>query len=817
MFKKILFLIAALQLTTYGTAQTKIYGQIQDTDGYAVEFVSVYFADKSGFTTSDAEGNYEISCKTCTSDTLVFRSLGYKIVKKTYRKGTDQLINVLLTEDVIQLQAVVIEQVENPAFKVMRRVIENKPQNDIRALDAYQYESYNRVELDVNNISEEFMQKKLLSKLNTSLEELEKLTDSKGRQFFPVFISESLSDYYYRANPTATKENIKATRVKGIGTTDGSFTSQLVGASFTQFNFYENNLTVLEKEIISPIANGWRLYYDYELVDSVLINNELCYELDVKPKNANSVAFVGKIWVNQSDYALTKIDLTIPSTANLNFIKSIEVKREWKKTSAGPYFPRRTDLIIDADNVNEKWASMMVKSTFTVDSLVVNQPKPIEFYRYALEVDEQASEHTSAYWQEHRHDTLSSYENDAFALVDTINNLPIIRSYIDVFNIVVNGYKDIGKVAIGPYISTYARNNVEYNRFKLGFKTNTKFSKNAFFDGYLAYGTQDQVLKHNLEGRFILERRPYTKVGFQWRKDLDQLGISELTDNSVFDAFIRWGNLIGAYYHSQQSAYVYRQLSRHFSSQISLNNRKIDPVFNFGYFKEGETSPSSVIHAAEAEIKLRFAHNERFLDTDYGRVSLGSQKPVFEATYSYGLKGVLKSDFEYHRIILGMNHQFGLGLLGKSTVIAQAGKVFGDVPYPLLNVHLGNQTPFYAARSFNMMRYFEFVSQQFIETRYIHHFDGFFFDRIPIMSRLKWRTVANFSALWGNVSQANIDILEPNSRLFGRFGNVPYMEVGYGIENIFKLLRLEVFQRLTYLDNPGARRFGLKGTLQFTL
>ena len=798
-------------------SQTKIYGVIKDDAGYEVEFASVSFADNSQYTNSDAEGNYEISCKECTSDTLVFRALGFKPYKTIYRKNTDQKIDVALEENIVLLEEVILSKMENPAFAIMRKVIDNKSKNDIRALDFYEYESYNKIEVDMKNLSEEFMEKKILGKIGASLQELEKLIDDQGRQYFPIFISETMSDYYYKTKPEAIKEIIKATRTTGVGVTDESFLSQLVGATFAQFNFSKNSIRVLEKDFISPIADGWRIYYEYELEDSIFLNDRFSYELNIKPKNQNALAFVGKIWIDKETFALSKIDLTIPPSADINYINSINIKREWQPTLEGPFFPRRTDLVIDAENLNEKWASPLIRSTFTVNKLILNKEKDNNFYEYPLEINEDSQPFTSDYWKENRHDSLKVHEAKAFALVDTIKNLPSVKSYLDVLNIVVNGHKDFGKIAVGPYISSYAYNNIEGSRFRMGIKTNIKFSKKMFFNGYLAYGTKDQVLKHNIEARFILSRKPYIETGFQWRKELDRLGLDQLLNNNIFESISKWGTQTGAYYSNSFNGYIYKQLNKHFSGSVGFNKKLINPTFDFGYYKPNEKSVYKTMNTSNLEFKLRFAHNEGFINTNYGRKTLGSKKPEFSLLYNLGIKNVLNSDFNFHKLILSVDHLVGIGVLGEGRIQLNTGKIFGTLPYPLLNVHLGNETPIYVLSGFNLMNYFEFVSDQFIDLKYVHHFNGFFFDKIPLFKKLKWREVVNITALWGNVNNKNRQILEPKSRIFGTFGSYPYVEMGYGVENIFKVLRVELFQRLSYLNRPNVNQFGLKFGLQFAL
>lgn len=812
------FFIALLFLSAVNSlSQTSVSGKVIDNEGYPVEYASVYFSDRQVFTSTDEEGFYKIACSVCKADSVVVESLGFGTISIPYQKGRTQVLNFTLVEETLELEEVIIERRENPAFRIMRNVIANKSKNDIRALDAYEYESYNKIELDINNISEEFMEKKILSKLNTSLQELQKLKDDQGRQYFPVFISETLSDYYYKKKPKSTKEIVKATKATGIGMTDGSFTSQLVGASFTQFNFYENSLTILEKEIMSPITDGWRLFYNYTLLDSLNINDRESYELKVAPKNPNQVAFTGKLWIDKRSFALLKMDVVIPKEANLNYIEQIEVTREWSPTEAGPFFPRRTDITIDASDINEKWASMMVRSTFTVDKLILNAPRETKFYEFPVEVNEDAQNDDQAFWLANRHDSLSTHEADAFALVDTINNLPIVRSYVDIFNVVVNGYKSLGKVEIGPYISSYAYNNIEKHRVRLGFKTNIGLSKKMFFKGYLAYGTGDDVLKHNLEGKFILKRQPYVETGFKWRKDLDQLGLESISENNVFESFTKWGTLRSPYYNHQGEIYLFKQLNKHLGSQVLLRNRLLDPVFNFGYFPSGSAEALRTLRTTEAEFKLRFALDEVFLTTDYGRQSLGSTRPEVEFKYTAAIREVFNGGFDYHKLEAQIDHRKGFGVIGRGVMRLKVNKVIGDVPFPLLTNHLGNESFAYIYSGFNLMNFSEFVSDKSIEAKYVHHFEGFFLDRIPLLKKLKWRSVSNVSALWGDVSQRNFDILEPESRVFGTFDHRPYLEVGYGVENIFRIVRVQLFQRLTYLERPDVNKFGIKATLQFAL
>ena len=165
-----------------------------------------------------------------------------------------------------------------------------------------------------------------------------------------------------------------------------------------------------------------------------------------------------------------------------------------------------------------------------------------------------------------------------------------------------------------------------------------------------------------------------------------------------------------------------------------------------------------------------------------------------------------------------------MGLFGVSRYEVDAGKVFGEVPYPILKIHLGNETLFYTTAAFNTMNFNEFASDQYVSLRYRHSFEGFLLNRIPLMKKLKWRAVANGNLLFGSVRNENVlnvPSLDPAGNPLESFGRLdptkPYLELGYGIENIFKFFRVDFFHRMTYLDAPEARPFVVKVSAQIIL
>ena len=121
------------------------------------------------------------------------------------------------------------------------------------------------------------------------------------------------------------------------------------------------------------------------------------------------------------------------------------------------------------------------------------------------------------------------------------------------------------------------------------------------------------------------------------------------------------------------------------------------------------------------------------------------------------------------------------------------------------------------------MNFYEFASDAWISVFFEHHFNGWMLGRIPLMKRLKWREVLIAKGVWGTLSDKNNGSLpDTNAEMLFPAGmssvNDPYVEVGFGIENIFRLFRVDCIWRLTHRDsNPqqDVQNFAVNMSLHF--
>lgn len=821
--------------TLVANGQTVIQGKVTDAStGDPIPFANVLIKGTNIGTPTDFDGFYRIEGEG-ESDSILVSYIGYKVKLKPYKRGVTQTINFQLEPEATALEdfVIVARDVENPAFAIMRKVMENKPKNDKRGLAAYEYESYNKIEIDADNLTDKFKSKKYMQKITSVLDSIAVIAGEDGKPLLPLFISESLSKYYYRDDPRLQKEEVQNTRITGIGLEDGSLISQVIGSSFQEYNFYQNRMNIVEREFASPIGDAWRLIYDYELEDSLYIGEDYCYLLDFKPKNDQELAFLGKVWITKEDYAIKQIDAKVQKSANLNFVNQIKIQQELQKTEAGAWLPVKSRVLIDLIELTKKTPSILSKFYTSNKNIRITQPKPTEFFERAIELAPDARVNDEQFWNENRHDKLSDTEINVMAMIDTLKNIPIVKTATELAKTFVRGYVEAGPIDIGPWPVIVGNNDLEGWRFRLGGRTNENFSTKWQFNGYTAYGLDDRTWKYGGGVQLIANREDWTTFNLNYRNDIDQYGIqpngiTDLSDGTAFIALTQLGNLIRPFRYERIQFETARQFSRAFSASLRFRKQDFNPQFGFRY----QVDPLSIdsplakdYSTSEMTIRLKYARDEVFLVNDNSRFSLGTLRwPTFLLSYTRGFEGLFGSNFEFNRINVGISQRLKMGFWGVFNYRVSAGHTFEDLPYTLYNAHIGNEQPVYTEIAFNTMNFFEFVSQSFASLNVQHRFEGFVLNRVPVVRKLKWRLLATGNVLFGSVSdsalaaQVTQDELNRQLPQFNTLeGGRPFAEVGLGVENIFKFFRVDVVRRLTYLENPNINKTNIKFSFSFSL
>lgn len=811
-----LFLLAGLAQLAAQTPSYTISGRVTDgATGAGIPFASIALKGLTTGTTSDADGRYSLRVSQL-SDSLLVLSLGYRTGSYSLLRQPVQTINAQLMPTATRLQEVkVYAKGGDPAYRIMREAVRRRSQYDPAQLTAYQYDSYTKIEGYINNFDRKRKNGRKPGPVSRLLGRLPAITDENGQAAVPVFISETFSNFYARSNPEKQKEVVLKSRVTGVGVTDGGLIAQLTGASFQQYNFYRNSLYVLRKDIPSPVGAQWETVYKFRLKDTIMLGDAVCFEIEFTPKRSADLAFAGTVWIDTLSRSLAQIDARVDKRANINFVDELHIEQEWSATPSGMRFPTHTQVTIDTDQPAPRAPGALIRFFASARNIVENQPKELTYYDPSIELADDYREADATFWQRVRPDSLSPSEWRAMRVVDSVRNVPLVKVAGEIIKLGVIGYKPVPKlnVDVGPLLYSYAYNNIEGNRFRLGLRTNTGFSRKWLLSGYLAYGTADQTFKYRVSVEYILHRKPWTVIGVENSYDLQRVGVSSdnVGGNSFFAAYARFGTIRRPYFEENSMVYFRREMGRGFTQTFALRNRSFEPLFAFAFrpqIHDNDQTIRTSYRVTEFISETRFAPDEVILQNDNVRLSTGAtRKPIYTLRYTLGLRNVLGGDFAYQRFALSMKHSFRVGVLGRTYYTLSAGLIPNTVPYPLLYMPLGNESSFYVGNAYNLMNYFEFVCDRWASVQFEHNFNGLLFNRLPLLQRLKWRELITAKVLAGGVSATNIAMIPTTDAEgkavagFSSFSQTPYIEVGYGIDNIFKVLRVDAVHRLTYRDN----------------
>lgn len=810
----LIFIISFVPSVAMAQAPTIITGTVYDSlTNEPMPFVNIILPGTKAGAVSDFEGKYTINT-TVLADSIRAQYIGYKTRTLPIKNGVKQTINIPLSKNTVALGEIVVYAGENPAHILLRKVWAKKPDNNKEKLDCYQYEAYNKLEFDLNNITEDFQKRKVMKPVSFIFDKIDS-TNPTEKPHLPMFFSESVSDFYYRKEPKTKKEIIKGSKVSGV---EDASISQFTGEMYQDVNIYDNNIILFGKHFVSPISTNGLLFYKYFLVDSMNVDGHWCYQVQFKPKRKQELLFVGNMWIADSSFAVKRLEMTITEDANLNYVTAFYVIQDYDNVS-GEWMLSKEKVVADFA-LTKRQMGLYGRKTTSYRNVKVNQCKDDEFYARTenLIVEEGAEKRDSAYWVAARHDTLSRTEQGIYDMVDSVQNLPVYRTWENIMITAYSGYKIIGPFEFGPWYKTVSGNQIEGVRFRLGGRTSNSFSKWVEFSGYAAYGTKDEEFKYNFGFKSFITKKPRQLVGVNYKNDYEILGQSNnaFTSDNLLASIFRRNPLNNMTRVEQYEVWYERDWFTGFNMRLALVNRNMYALNDTAYYHlmpDGAPEYHSSIQTSEVRASFRFAWDEKYIEGVFSRVSMGTRYPVVQVQYVAGLKGVFNSDYTYHRVSINVDDRIRINPIGYTNYVLEAGKIFGTVPYPLMILHPGNETYVYDWASFNMMNYYEFASDQYAMATLIHHFDGFFLNKIPLMRKLKWREVASFRAVYGSVSNSNKQTLVFPSTLY-TLNRGPYMEAGAGIENIFRFFRVDCFWRLTYLDNPRVKPVGVRVSLQ---
>ena len=818
-----------LLLASVSLAQTKVGGYVYDQNNEPVAFANVLFKGSTEGTTTNENGRFYLESEN-RWDVLVISFIGYETKEIPLTKKVNYDLNIVLPEQAASLDEVVIvsgkqskKESENPAIAILKKIWSRKRQNGLKQFKQYQYDKYEKVEFDLNTIDSSIIKSKIFKGMEFIFEEID-TSRITGKTYLPIFLNESI-------NRVSGDNEINKEREELVGNKNSGFSNNqaiidFIDDLYSDYDVYNNYLEFFDKSFVSPIGRTGINTYNYVLVDSAFIDNKWCYNIVYYPRRKSELTFKGDFWVNDSTFAIKEINLQATKSANINWVKEIYIEQEFEVLNDSVFLLKRDYFLSDfALNKREKSRGVYGKRTTLYDNYVFDQPKDPEFYdEKVFDYDESVYNRDDEFWDLNRQEALNKDERGVYKMLDTLTTVRAFRRLYNIGSVLSSGYYEFPELNLdyGPIFNTWGYNDIEGLRLRVGGRT--YFSQNDLWrlEGFVAYGFKDQKFKYGISAKWLLNKKNRLIIFGGQRRDIEQLGANLTSSNDVLGRSIASNAVFTANTNDKLSNINLGTLGfemepvKNFGFRFNSSYRTISsasPTFSLDY--NDPFSPTGVSsETRQFETRLSFAFLPKREMTGYGveRKEKNFDYARLFFQISQGFKGVFDSNFDYTKLQFSYFQPWQVGGFGRLTSSVEIGKTFGPVSLALLSVVPGNQTYFSIYNSFPQLDFYEFVTDTYGSFHIEHNFNGRLFSRIPFIKKWNLRTVVGFRGVWGQLSDENIALNttdNPAQIILQAPDQDIYYEYSVGIDNIFKIFRIDFNFRGNYLDNQNARKFGM--------
>lgn len=812
-------------------------------------------------TTSDMEGQFRLT-NNDEYNTINFQMIGYKTEMLTVKRGTVKAdAKIKMRPDVYGLQDIVVtpkhrkrdyKRRGNPAVELINNVIARKDSFTVHEKETYIADSYARMSFALDNFYPNF-NKGIWKTFNF----IEKYIDTTSTYpSMTISIREHLNKEYYQRKPHREKMVIEKKRIFGVEDVIGSGVFQEnVNAIFKEVNLNDDNMNLLFNRFVSPLNGSiGNSFYQYFIMDTLMVDGYQCIDLAFVPVNSESYGFTGHLYiVNDSTYKLKRYAINIPPNINLNFVSNFSIEADYKQLDNGKWAPDRTTTFAKFYIFSNK-RGILARQTKIYTNWDFDTPIASKtFSRMSGDAfgDSATVRVPSAYWDTLRPEPLTRYEYSVSDLVKEFEANPTFNTLALVVNSLSTGFipttpvelKDSSYFDLGPIFSTVSWNALEGTRFRVGGTTTPHLSQKFYLQTYVAAGCGDKRPKGNVTGIFSFNQHKWhlydnlvhqIKISAQY--DVEEPGKSTETfirDNIFSSIPSGKPSLPMAMYTARAGIEWEKEWKNHFLLRVGFNYSNVEAAgalnfdrihYNddFGYY----TQRFNRYHNYEGLIEMRYSpgfyvHRDRM---GIESTNLMEQDaPIFRANHTIGFlddRGSGGRGFFYNKTELSLEKRFWFSAFGYLDMRVMTGAVWQKVPFTKLFTPNSSTGIFLTQKGFNQMQPMEFLFDAYVSLFATYYFKGWILNRIPGINRLKLRGVVSVAAIYGGVTDKNNPYkssgeglyLFPNNarydqdnRYIGGYcsspiGKLPYVEVTAGLENIFKVLRVDYVRRITYND-----------------
>lgn len=847
--RKIVLLLMPLLMAVVAHGQgIRVEGIVTDSvTGEPLPYVSVIFKGTTIGGATDEEGHFSFPT-TVTSKPLEISYLGYDTKQLMISPGHSQNLKIQLVPSGIALSEVVVKpqrekysRKDNPAVQFVKQVIASRESNDPRNHNYYSYDQYEKILIAMNDYKPKPKKEGKTSKFDFLSEFVDTL--DAGTTILPISEKEKVESIYYRKEPKTEKRLVKGDKSSGVDevlSRDGF--QQFLNEVFKEVDIFQNNIPLFLQRFVSPLSTIGPAFYKYYLLDSLQIDGQPCVDLGFAPFNSESFGFTGHLYVTlDSTYFVRKAVLNVPKDINLNFISRMVIEQDFVRTPDNTRILTRNDISVNF-KLTAKSKGMYAQRLNVYRNHSFDPPRGEEALIFEnsapIIVERGAYRQSSDFWESSRPDSVPQKANTVEKMMSRLRSVPIFAVTEKIVSVLVSGYVPVNKDArknkfeLGPMNSTISGNAIEGARFRVGGVTTPVFSKNLFLGGYAAYGTRDKKMKYDAFVEYSFNDRkdyrrefPIHSLTFEYMYDINKLGQQYMytSKDNVMLAIKRKKDTRATYMRRAELSY-YREHYNGIAYGASVRNRR-EYATRYSEFNrietDGSVTPINHYDMTELELKFRYAHNEKFYQGHDQRIPITFDAWIFNFSHTMAKKGLLGSSFDYHRTEIGLQKRFWFSAFGYVDLITKAGKVWNKVPYPLLILPNANLTYTIQPESYTNMNAMEFINDEYASWDVTYYMNGLLFNRIPLIKKLKWREVFCFRGLWGHLTDKN-NPFKNGEGLYAfpegsyAMDKTPYMEASVGIENIFKIMRIDYVWRLNYRNHPDVQNHGVRCTFRLS-
>lgn len=788
---------------------TRVQGKVTDAvTGEVIPYVTVYFNGTLIGTSADTAGFYALEVEEKDIHALTAEISGYIPRSLPVVSGKDQTIDFQLIPDGSTDPASL--QDSRYVRSILYNLGRNRSRHDPEALPSWEASLYSKVELAVAHL-DNFVGRALFRKRNDLIPEMQ---DTTFNGYIPVLFSEAILKRYHAVEPPVDKEVFEASRISGLN--QQNVLRQFTGSSTLRMNFYRDILPVFNLSVPSPASSIGHLFYHYTLVDSLTTGGRKTYSISFVPKRMiTSPTMEGRIDIDAEDFAIRSVHARLSPSANINWIRQLQVDSENTRREDGTWFFDREHLFLDASvHLNDRMTvvSLQMKRDLDYTGITFGPFEGMENLTGGdkVTVGEQP-EKDDAWWETARPEPLTDRERSIFTTAERFKERPSFKWISALSNMFVTGFLENTKYGIGygPWDRTVTFNGTEGVRVQGGLRTTKEFSTKVRLGASLGYGFGDKEFKWSASSEFMLGDNQVrtNKLTLAANRDYQNLGRGSgvVTERNIVNSLLAPGGFDkqGLMFQAQ-IAHQY-EFSPSFNSTLVLQHMRVYGNKDIPLIRmDGTEAPSFSVN--QIHWTGRFSWDERVNRGVFEKSYIFTRYPILSVDLLGGIKGITPDDCSFLRGELTMDWRIPAGVVGFGRFHLNGGAILGSVPFPLLKLHEGNQSQLFGSpvvglldkSAFSLMNFYEFGSDRWLTGFYEHNFNGLVLGKIPLVKELDLREVVTVRGAWGslsenNRSQAPFLLMDGLQSL-----ETPYVEAGVGIANIFHLLRVDCFWKLTH-------------------